>query len=375
MKHYKIIIIGAGAAGIGFGAALKRFEQEDFLIIEKGEIGDSFLKWPKTTHFITPSFTSNGFGFPDINAVVPNTSPAFSFEKEHLSGAEYAHYLALIAKNYQLPIQKNTTVTRIEKNSDTYLIHTSQGEFSCDYLIMATGEFQHPNTRGIEGAELGMHYGQIDSFDVQSQDPFIVIGGNESACDALTHLAYMGNEVHLYTDTFGRSESAPDPSISLSPITKERLRHVQENPQYHVQITEGKMAKKISKLDDQYQVEFSDGSYAQSKHKPILATGFLNTCHLIDGITLFDYQSDGIPTVLKNDESSIQSNCFLIGPSLRQSNTIFCYIYKFRQRFVPIILDIAAREGWNLDPQEIQFFKENQMCLDNLDCCSVECDC
>ncbi|MGZ7228781.1 NAD(P)-binding domain-containing protein, partial [Streptococcus pyogenes] len=89
------------------------------------------------------------------------------------------------------------------------------------------------------------------SFDVQSQDPFIVIGGNESACDALTHLAYMGNEVHLYTDTFGRSESAPDPSISLSPITKERLRHVQENPQYHVQITEGKMAKKISKLDDQ----------------------------------------------------------------------------------------------------------------------------
>ncbi|MGZ7228838.1 NAD(P)/FAD-dependent oxidoreductase, partial [Streptococcus pyogenes] len=40
-----------------------------------------------------------------------------------------------------------------------------------------------------------------------------------------------------------------------------------------------------------------------------------------------------------------------------------------------IILDIAAREGWNLDPQEIQFFKENQMCLDNLDCCSVECDC
>lgn len=375
MKHYKIIIIGAGAAGIGFGAALKRFEQEDFLIIEKGEIGDSFLKWPKTTHFITPSFTSNGFGFPDINAVVPNTSPAFTFEKEHLSGAEYAHYLALIAKNYQLPIQKNTTVTRIEKNSDTYLIHISQGEFSCDYLIMATGEFQHPNTGGIEGAELGMHYGQIDSFDVQSQDPFIVIGGNESACDALTHLAYMGNEVHLYTDTFGRSESAPDPSISLSPITKERLRHVQENPQYSVQITEGKMAKKISKLDDQYQVEFSDGSCAQSKHQPILATGFLNTCHLIDGIALFNYHSDGIPTVLKNDESSIQSNCFLIGPSLRQSNTIFCYIYKFRQRFVPIILDIAAREGWNLDPQEIQFFKENQMCLDNLDCCSVECDC
>lgn len=85
MKHYQIIIIGAGAAGIGFGAALKRYDINDFLILEQGTVGDSFLKWPRTTQFITPSFTTNGFGFPDINAVVPNTSPAFSFNKEHLN--------------------------------------------------------------------------------------------------------------------------------------------------------------------------------------------------------------------------------------------------------------------------------------------------
>lgn len=45
MKTYNIIIIGAGAAGIGFGASLKTVGIEDFLILEKGEIGDSFLKW------------------------------------------------------------------------------------------------------------------------------------------------------------------------------------------------------------------------------------------------------------------------------------------------------------------------------------------
>ena len=90
MKDYKIIIVGAGAAGIGFGAALQQLGIEDYLILEKGNIGDSFLKWPRTTRFITPSFTTNGFGFPDINAIVPDTSPAFSFQKEHLSGREYA---------------------------------------------------------------------------------------------------------------------------------------------------------------------------------------------------------------------------------------------------------------------------------------------
>lgn len=177
MKHYQIIIIGAGAAGIGFGAALKRYDINDFLILEQGTVGDSFLKWPRTTQFITPSFTTNGFGFPDINAVVPNTSPAFSFNKEHLSGPEYAHYLSLVAKNDNLSIQTNTQVLTIQRHPKGYHLNTSQGDFSCRYLIMATGEFQLPNTQGIKGAKLGMHYGQVDSFNVKSEDPFIIIGG------------------------------------------------------------------------------------------------------------------------------------------------------------------------------------------------------
>lgn len=375
MKHYQIIIIGAGAAGIGFGAALKRYDINDFLILEQGTVGDSFLKWPRTTQFITPSFTTNGFGFPDINAVVPNTSPAFSFNKEHLSGPEYAHYLSLVAKNDNLPIQTNTQVLTIQRHPKGYQVKTSQGDFSCRYLIMATGEFQLPNNQGIKGAELGMHYGQVDSFNVKSEDPFIIIGGNESACDALIHLAYLGNEVHLFTDSFGKRKTAADPSISLSPITQERLKHIQDNPNYHIHITEGKHAQEIHQTEKGYQVIFQDGSTAYSHHKPILATGFLNTCHLIGGEAIFDYNQDSIPLVTENDESTLNPNCFLIGPSLRQKNTIFCYIYKFRQRFSPLITEIASREGWQLDPDILEFYRANQMHLDRLDCCEVTCDC
>lgn len=38
MENYKIIIIGAGAAGIGFGACLKKCGIDDFVILEKGVI-------------------------------------------------------------------------------------------------------------------------------------------------------------------------------------------------------------------------------------------------------------------------------------------------------------------------------------------------
>lgn len=375
MKNYKIIIIGAGAAGIGFAACLERLGIKDYLVLEKGIIGDSFQKWPKTTQFITPSFTSNGFGFLDMNAVVPDTSPAFSFEKEHLSGKEYAHYLRLVAKTYGISLQENCQVTKINKSNDSYQIETSQGRYQAKYLILATGEFQNPNNKGIQGAELAMHYGQVDHFHVTSDKPFIIIGGNESACDALTHLAYLGNEVHLFTDCFGARKENPDPSISLSPITKERLKHIQSDPKYHIHIKEGKKARKIELIKQIYHVTFEDGSCANSHHKPILATGFCNCCHLIDGIDLFDYDAQQLPKVNEKDESTIQDNCFLIGPSLRQGQTIFCYIYKFRQRFLPVIAEIAKRESWTLNPEEVAFFKANQMYLDDLTCCQVNCDC
>ncbi len=189
MENYKIIIIGAGAAGIGFGACLKKCGIDDFVILEKGVIGDSFLKWPKTTQFITPSFTSNGFGFPDLNAVIADTSPAFSFKKEHLNGMEYAQYLQLVASHYDLPIKLKTLVTSIAKENNHFRVECDQEIYNATYLIIASGEFQNPNQAGIKGAELGIHYGNVEHFHVKSDDPFIIIGGNESACDALTHLA------------------------------------------------------------------------------------------------------------------------------------------------------------------------------------------
>lgn len=375
MTHYKIIVIGAGAAGIGFGAALKQLEIDDYLILEKGHIGDSFLKWPRTTRFITPSFTTNGFGFPDINAVVPDTSPAFSFQKEHLSGRECAEYLHLVAMHYDLAIETQTAVTTITRTEDGYRIETNRGIYTATYLIMATGEFQNPYRGRIKGGELGIHYGEVDSFYLKSEDSFIVLGGNESGCDAFTSLAAMGNSVSLYTEDFGRSQVAPDPSIRLSPITQEKLAEVDKRDDWDAHIFEDKSVTSIEKLADHYRVHFHDGSHADSKHQPVLATGFRTCVLTILGDDLFQFTKDGLPMVNEQDESTLSRNVFLLGPSLRQKDVIFCYIYKFRQRFIPVIKEIAKREQWHLDQAVLDFYQNNQMSLDDLACCDVRCDC
>ncbi|MGT0243781.1 NAD(P)-binding domain-containing protein [Staphylococcus aureus] len=77
-------IIGAGAAGIGMAITFKRFRYNRCRSVEKGTVGHSFKHWPKSTLTITPSFTSNGFGMPDMNAISMDTSPAFTFNEEHI---------------------------------------------------------------------------------------------------------------------------------------------------------------------------------------------------------------------------------------------------------------------------------------------------
>ena len=39
MSHHRVIIIGAGAAGVGMAITLQEFYIKDVLIVEKGSIG------------------------------------------------------------------------------------------------------------------------------------------------------------------------------------------------------------------------------------------------------------------------------------------------------------------------------------------------
>ena len=69
----QMTIIGGGAVGVGIGIMLEQLGCNQCRSLEQEEIGASFRRWPKETRFITPSFTSNGFGMPDLNAVSMET--------------------------------------------------------------------------------------------------------------------------------------------------------------------------------------------------------------------------------------------------------------------------------------------------------------
>ncbi|AOX01325.1 monooxygenase [Moorena producens PAL-8-15-08-1] len=376
--RFEVVIVGAGAAGIGCAVVLKYLGIENFVILERHQVGASFRRWAEEMRFITPSFPSHGFGLLDLNAVVLNTSPALRFRKEHLSGKEYALYLETVAEHFQLPIKTETNVKTIAAlpQGKGFVLETSKGELRSrsasaslrsQFVIWAAGEFQYPNLNPFPGAEFCIHNSKIRSWTELKGKEFVVVGGYESGVDAASNLAALGKKVKLIDRQSSWLNLDSDPSVSLSPYSLKRLERAYSMGRVELigeqNIEAVKAVKKGYVVESEYEQWFSSTP-------PILCTGFNSSLKQI--APLFDW-SNGYAALTEEDESTLTPGLFVVGPSVRHGELIFCFIYKFRQRFAVVGNAIAQRLG--IDPTTLEAYRREGLFLDDLSCCNNDCVC
>ncbi|MEM6899583.1 MAG: NAD(P)-binding domain-containing protein [Pseudomonadota bacterium] len=355
MKKHPVIIIGAGPAGIGIGALLSRCAIPA-LILERGRIGESFLQWPSETRFISPSFTGNFFGAVDLNAITPDSSPAFGLQEEHPSGEQYVRYLEDVAELHNLKIDEGVEVDDIARDpAGGFVLSTSEGELQCRVLIWAGGEFQYkkalPNTVRVGTAYEALPTGH-----------HVIIGGAESGIEAAYNLVEAGSTVSVLDASAPWSQRVSDSSYGLSPFTFSRVRHLEETgraafiPEAAVHIGEDEVrtANQVFELE----------------HPALDATGF----DIAQGLAgdLFDFRP-GYAALTDRDESTIHKNVFLVGPNVQHERAIFCFIYKYRQRFAVVVSEILGR--WGQYSPVIAEYADKGFLLDDLTCCEGECVC
>ncbi|OLU26972.1 thioredoxin reductase [Pseudomonas sp. PA15(2017)] len=368
-----LVIVGAGAAGIGMGLMLQALGVDRFVILDRGDIGESFRRWPAETSFITPSFYSNPFGLPDLNAVSPSSSPAITSRTEHLNGQAYADYLALLASKHELPVITQCSVEGVQRlPGDGFELTTSQGSGTTKLLIWATGEFQFPDLLPFPGAQLCRHYAQVRSWKESACSDQIVIGGYESGIDAAINLIRMGCRVKLLVRKPNWDQPTPeDPSLSLSPFSRERMDKAMRSGRLELHF--GADVTDVSKMMEWHRVRSSDGRVWLSENAPILGTGFLSGGGARQIEECFDWAENGKPILTEHDESSKTPGLFMLGPQVQHEQRIYCFIYKFRQRFPVVALKVLNRLGLpvpdNLDKTWALFDPPAE------GCCSDECDC
>jgi cation diffusion facilitator CzcD-associated flavoprotein CzcO len=368
-KIASVIIVGAGPAGLGVAIALQKMAV-DYIIIEKDSIGASFKKWPEETKFISPSFTGNFFKMPDLNSISPDSSPAFSLLTEHPTGEEYVAYLESISEYNKLKIHTGVQLNNIEQTDRYFSLDTSKGEYRCVYVIWAAGEYQYPKQNSFPGQDLCVHFSEIESFEDYPGDDVAIVGAYESGFDAAVNLSHAGKQVTIFDGESYVELVNSDSSYSLSPFTRDRLAEVFDDLIYH----------KNTKVT---QVQFQDGIYSietdqditlTTKTKPICCNGFDSSLTLVKDF--FDFHED-YPLINGMDESTKTENFFLVGPQVKHSEALFCFVYKYRQRFAIVAEKIAKRIGSpeRLIEETIEEYKSNNFYLDDLSCCDNECSC
>ena len=372
MTVKNVIIVGSGPAGVGVAALLNQSDI-DYTILEKNEVGNSFSKWPKNMHMITPSFPSNAFGQMDLNSIIEATSPAFTYKKEHLTGKEYADYLRGISNHFDIHVETQTEVLQVSKHKEGYIVETNQGLYFCKYLIWAAGEYLNPQISTIQGSENCIHSSKISDPMKLENDNYVVIGGYESGVQIAYDLVQNNKKVMLIDPSGIQDIYTSDPSKVLSPYTYEKYQKIKESSLFIEVLGQ---VNSVTKEENEYILLLEDSRIIKTPNKPICATGFSLVKKPIEEFIL--YREDGNPMLdEKTDEFIGHDNIYLSGPSVRHDNHIFCFIYKFRQRFGVIVEDILLKEEYEKEDVTIlvEKWKRNGLYLSDLSCCDEECVC
>ncbi len=365
-ESVNVLIVGAGPSGIGVARILDQLGVSDVVLLEKDQVAASFLRWPKEMRFISPSFPSNAFGLTDLNSITYDSSPAYALRRTHPSGKEYADYVRNVGQVLELNVAEGTRVLGIEKTGKHFVVHTDRGLYRANFVVWAAGQFSYPHIPGFKGSELGLHSSKVRSWRELEGDEMIVVGGYESGVDAALSLAEAGRKVTLLGRTPTWDDTNPDPSISLSPATHQRLVNCAQIR--NISFVGDADIVGFERNDDTIQVFSADGRSWQTQSWPILATGFNSSTKVI--ANCFDYDADGSPLINERDESTRLSDLFLVGPEVKHRDHLFCYIYKFRQRFAMVADSIAERLG--LDRDIMDQYRLHNMFLEDLSCCDEE---
>jgi cation diffusion facilitator CzcD-associated flavoprotein CzcO len=377
-KILDVVIVGAGPAGLGLAVMLQNLGVQRVGILERERVGASLRRWPRETRFITPSFYGNPFGLPDLNTVTPTTSPADLIGIEHPSGEDYAHYLTALVAHHRLQVAETCAVNALiplgPRAEGFFQLDTSRGKLIARHVVWAAGEFGSPDYQPFPGATRCRHYADIRSFAELPGEERLVIGGFESALDAACHLVAAGKTVRVLSPraTWELPE-ASDPSVILTPYTRQRVLAARATGR--LDLVSGVRVTRVD-FDDVSQshlVVTDDGRTWPARFPPILGTGFIKGGGARQIAPLFEWTDTGFPLLTADDESTLTPGLFLVGPHVRHDKIIFCFIYKFRQRFAVVARALATR--LDLDPTPLEKLRAKGFFLDDLSCCLATCEC
>ncbi|QBR92271.1 flavin-containing monooxygenase [Nocardioides euryhalodurans] len=180
------VIIGAGQAGLATGQHLQRRGRPFVILDASSRVGDTWRRQWDTLRLYSPAQYDSlpGLPFPAKKWTYPGKD-------------QVADYLEEYARHFDLPVQPETRVRRLERDGQQYVVTTDRGCYRCDNVVVATGTFGRtphvPEVAGrLDPSILQLHSSEYRRPGQLHDGPVLVVGASHSGTD----IAYEVAETH-----------------------------------------------------------------------------------------------------------------------------------------------------------------------------------
>ena len=178
----RVAIVGAGAAGLSAGAALKHAGQEPVLFDKDEQIGGTWARRYERLHLHTVRRFSGLAYYP-----IPRTYP------DYVPKDMFAAYLREYADHFGLDVRLGHGVSRVRQQNGRWLVETDDGEWLVNAVVIATGRYNERRIPDWEGVQ-AFRGRVVHSTDYRSGEDFrdervLVIGIGNSGAELAADLA------------------------------------------------------------------------------------------------------------------------------------------------------------------------------------------
>ena len=190
-RHYPVIVVGGGQAGLAISYLLKRRGIEH-VVFEKHRVAHAWRtqRWDSFC-LVTPNWQCKLPGH-------PYSGPA---PRGFMLKDEIIRYLEDYVAAFEPPLREGVTVTSLRADGGLFRIETSAGECTAAQVVVATGNYHVPVIPRI-AERLPARITQLHSSEYRSpgqlpEGEVVVVGTGQSGCQIAEDLHLAGRRVHL----------------------------------------------------------------------------------------------------------------------------------------------------------------------------------
>lgn len=191
-KHYSVMIVGGGQAGLSLSYYLKQYDI-DHLVIEKNTVTHTWRtqRWD-TFCLVTPNWQCALPGYPYTG----NDPNGFMVKDEIID------YLDGFIKMVAAPVQEGTEVKLVKSNPSGYFdVVTDNGEFTANQVVVASGGYHIPiiprMAERLPGSVTQIHSEQYKNAHQLPAGNVLVVGTGQSGAQIAEDLHLAGRKVYL----------------------------------------------------------------------------------------------------------------------------------------------------------------------------------